>query len=204
MVMSFSIVFVALNAIAEDFGETLRAVSWVIIAQSLTISAVMLPLGRVADIIGRKKIHLMGQALFIAGAIFAAFSPSLGILIAARVVMSVGSSMGQAVGTAIIVSVFPSNQRGLAIGSQTTAVAIGGATGPIVGGVLLQWWSWQSLFIVMAVPMIIAMIWSFIVLDESRNRPPKEGITGGVALIHVGSRNRQVSGPPAPGPRSCR
>ncbi|MCH7734725.1 MAG: MFS transporter, partial [Chloroflexi bacterium] len=89
MVMSFSIVFVALNAIAEDFGVTLRVVTWVIIAQSLTISAVMLPVGRVADIIGRKKVHLIGQALFIAGAIFAAFSPSLGILIVARVIMSV-------------------------------------------------------------------------------------------------------------------
>ena len=178
MVMSFSIVFVALNAIAEDFGETLRAVSWVIVAQSLTISAVMLPLGRVADIIGRKKVHLIGQALFIAGAIFAAFSPSLIVLIIARVVMSVGSSMGQAVGTAIIVSVFPSHERGKAIGSQTTAVAIGGAAGPIIGGILLIWWSWQSLFIVMAIPMAIAFVWSFIVLDDSRISQPTQGERG--------------------------
>lgn len=175
MVMSFSIVFVALNAIAEDFGETLRAVSWVIVAQSLTISAVMLPLGRLADIIGRKKVHLIGQGLFIIGAVFAAFSPTLPILIAARVVMSVGSSMGQAVGTAIIISVFPSNERGKAIGSQTTAVAIGGAAGPILGGILLQWWSWQSLFIVMAVPMAVAMVWSYIVLDDARISQPVEG-----------------------------
>ncbi len=175
MVMSFSIVFVALNAIAEDFGVTLRAVTWVIIAQSLTISAFMLPVGRVADIIGRKKVHLIGQALFIAGAIFAAFSPSLGILIVARVIMSVGSAMGQAVGTAIIISVFPSRERGLAIGSQTTAVAIGGAAGPIIGGLLLQWWSWQSLFIVMAIPMAIAFAWSFFVLDDTRISQPIQG-----------------------------
>lgn len=168
MVMSFSIVFIALNAIAEDFGVTLRAVTWVIIAQSLTISAVMLPVGRLADIIGRKKVHLTGQALFIAGAIFAAFSPTLGILIVARVVMAVGSAMGQAVGTAIIISVFPSRERGMAIGSQTTAVAIGGAAGPIIGGLLLQVWGWQSLFIVMTIPMVIAMAWSFYVLDDSR------------------------------------
>ena len=175
MVMSFSIVFVALNSIAEDFGETLRAVSWVIVAQSLTISAVMLPMGRVADIVGRKKVHLFGQALFIAGAIFAAFSPTLGILIVARVIMAVGSAMGQAVGTAIIISVFPTRERGLAIGSQTTAVAIGGAAGPIIGGLLLLAWGWQSLFIVMTIPMAIAFVWSFIVLDDSRISQPIEG-----------------------------
>ena len=192
MVMSFSIVFIALNSIAEDFGESLRAVSWVIVAQSLTISAVMLPLGRLADIIGRKKVHLIGQALFIAGAIFAAFSPTLGILIFARVIMSVGSAMGQAVGTAIILSVFPSSERGKAIGSQTTAVAIGGAAGPIIGGVLLQWWSWQSLFIVMAIPMAIAFVWSYIVLDESRisqsiqgKRPPYDWIGAGLSASAV-------------------
>ena len=192
MVMSFSIVFVALNAIAEDFGVTLRVVTWVIIAQSLTISAVMLPVGRVADIIGRKKVHLIGQALFIAGAIFAAFSPSLGILIVARVIMSVGSAMGQAVGTAIIISVFPTRERGLAIGSQTTAVAIGGAAGPIIGGLLLQVWGWQALFIVMAIPMAIALVWSFIVLDDSRiseaiqgKRPPYDWLGAFLSAVAV-------------------
>ena len=192
MVMSFSIVFVALNSIAEDFGETLRAVSWVIIAQSLTISAVMLPVGRVADIIGRKKVHLIGQAIFIAGAIFAAFSPTLGILIVARVIMAVGSAMGQAVGTAIIISVFPTRERGLAIGSQTTAVAIGGAAGPIIGGLLLQVWGWQALFIVIAIPMAIALVWSFIVLDDSRiseaiqgKRPPYDWLGAFLSAVAV-------------------
>ena len=192
MVMSFSIVFVALNAIAEDFGVTLRVVTWVIIAQSLTISAVMLPVGRVADIIGRKKVHLIGQALFIAGAIFAAFSPTLGILIVARVIMAVGSAMGQAVGTAIIISVFPTRERGLAIGSQTTAVAIGGAAGPIIGGLLLQVWGWQALFIVMAIPMAIALVWSFIVLDDSRiseaiqgKRPPYDWLGAFLSAVAV-------------------
>ncbi len=168
MVMSFSIVFLALSSIAEDFNVTLRAVSWVVIAQSLTLSSTMLPLGRVADITGRKSFLLAGLALFAGGAIFASFSTSLTMLIVARVVMAIGSAMGQSVGTAIIVSVFPSKERGKGLGSQTTAVAIGGAAGPIIGGLLLQAWSWQGLFIFMAIPSAIAFLWGLYILDDKR------------------------------------
>ena len=68
MVMSMQMTFVALSAIAEDYGITLRAVTWVVIAQALTISALMMPMGRFADIIGRKKVHLIGLVLFAGGA----------------------------------------------------------------------------------------------------------------------------------------
>ena len=68
MVMSMQMAFVALSAIAEDYGITLRSVTWVVIAQALTISALMLPMGRFADIIGRKRVHLIGLVLFAAGA----------------------------------------------------------------------------------------------------------------------------------------
>jgi EmrB/QacA subfamily drug resistance transporter len=166
MVMSFSIVFLALPSIADDFGVTLRQVSWVVIAQSLTVSAVMLPLGRVADLTGRKRFHLAGLALFGGGALFSAFSPNLPTLIAARVVMAVGASMGQAVSTAIVTSVFPAKERGTGLGSQSTAVAIGGAAGPIVAGGLLQVFDWPVLFIFMAVPSAIAFVWGLFVLDD--------------------------------------
>ena len=82
--------------------------------------------------------------------------------------MAIGSSAGQAVSTAMIISVFPTNERGKAIGSQTTAVAIGAATGPIVGGILLQFFSWQSLFIFMAIPTGIAFLLGLFILDEAR------------------------------------
>lgn len=168
MVMSFSIVFIALPAIADDFGVTLRQASWVIISQSLTISAFMLPLGRVADLTGRKKFHLVGLALFGGGAILTAAAPTFALLLVGRVVMAIGAAMGQSVSTAIVTSVFPSRQRGTALGSQTTAVAVGGATGPILGGVLLQFFPWQAMFIFMAIPTAIAFVWAFFVLDDER------------------------------------
>ncbi len=168
MVMSFSIIFLALDAIATDFGVTFRQVSLVVIAQSLTVSAFMVPLGKVADMIGRKKFHLIGLVLFGGGAIACSFAGSLVTLIIFRVVMALGSSMGQAVSTAITTSVFPASERGKALGSQTTAVAIGGAAGPIVAGLMLQFFAWQSLFIFMAIPTAIAFVWGLYILKDER------------------------------------
>ncbi len=179
MVMSFSIVFLALPAIAEDFGITFREASLLVIAQSLTVSAFMVPLGKVADMIGRKKFHLIGMALFGGGAIACAFADNLPFLIVTRVIMSFGSSMGQAVSTAITTSVFPASERGTALGSQTTAVAIGGAAGTVVSGVTLQFLPWQALFIFMAIPTAVAFLWGLYILKDERigsftgtERPP--------------------------------
>lgn len=168
MVMSFSIVFLALSSIARDFDITLRAVSWVVIAQSLTISSVMLPLGRVADITGRKGFILTGLVLFAGGAIYASFSTSLAMLVSAMVVTAIGSAMGQSVGTAIITSVFPASERGKGLGSHTTSVAIGAASGPVIGGLLLQVWGWQGLFMFMAVPASVAFLWGLYILDDHK------------------------------------
>ncbi|MDP6666263.1 MAG: MFS transporter [Dehalococcoidia bacterium] len=174
MVASMSMVFVGLSEIADDFGITLRAVSWVVIAQGLTISALMMPMGRLADIIGRRKVHLIGLVLFGGGAVFTALAPTFGLLITARVVTAIGNSMGQSVGTAMVISVFPSRERGKAIGSQTTAVAIGGASGPIIGGLMLQWLPWEAMFWALTIPIGIAFVAGYFVLDENRvsqNRP---------------------------------
>ena len=168
MVMSFSIVFLALSSIASDFDITLRAVSWVVIAQSLTISSVMLPLGRVADITGRKGFILTGLVLFAAGAVFASFSTSLAMLVSAMVVTAIGSAMAQSVGTAIITSVFPASERGKGLGSHTTSVAIGAASGPVIGGLLIQALGWQGLFMFMAIPASAAFLWGLYILDDHK------------------------------------
>ena len=174
MVASMSMVFVGLSEIADHFDVTLRSVSWVVIAQGLTISALMMPMGRLADIIGRRKVHLIGLVLFGGGAVFTALAPTFGLLITARVVTAIGNSMGQSVGTAMVISVFPARERGKAIGSQTTAVALGGASGPIIAGLMLQWLPWQAMFWALTIPVGIAFVAGYFILDENRvsqNRP---------------------------------
>lgn len=168
MVMDFSVTFLALSTIADEFNVTLRAVTWVAISSSLTVSAIMLPLGRVSDMTGRKKFHITGMVFFVVGAIAAAAAPSLGFLIAARVVMAIGGAMGQSVVMAIITAVFPANERGKGLGMLTTAVAIGATAGPIVAGPMLQWFGWRSLFIFLAVPTTFAIFFAIKILDDER------------------------------------
>ncbi len=168
MVMDFSITFLALSTIADEFNVTLRSVTWVAIVSSLTVSAVMLPLGRVADMTGRKKFHITGMVLFVVGSLLAAAAPSLGVLIGARVLMAIGGAMGQAVVMAIITTVFPTNERGKGLGMLTTAVAIGATAGPIVAGPMLEFFGWRSLFIFLAVPTTLAIFFAIRVLDDER------------------------------------
>ena len=178
MVMTMSMVYVALSAIADDFGVTLRAVSWVVIVEALVISALMLPMGRFADIVGRKKVHLAGLAVFGVGAVLVALAPTFWALILARVVMATGNAMGQSVGTAMVVSIFPASERGKAIGSQTTAVSVGGASGPIVAGLLLEVFEWEMLFLLLTIPVSIAFAAAWVLLDEERVSAGKDEVSG--------------------------
>jgi|TARA_B100000959_G_scaffold284144_2_gene354964 EmrB/QacA subfamily drug resistance transporter len=175
MVASMGMVFIALVQIAETFGVTLRSASWIVIVQGLTISAFMMPMGRMADIIGRRKVHLMGLTLFAGGSVFTAFAPSFGLLILARIVTAVGNSMGQSVGTAMVLSVFPPHERGKAIGAQTTSVAVGGATGPVIAGLVLQFLPWEALFLMLTIPIGIAFIAAFFILDEKQVSQQRTG-----------------------------
>ena len=140
-VASQTMVFVALAEMAGDFGVTLRTISWVVIVQGLTISAVMMPMGRLGDIIGRRRVYLLGLVVFGLGMASTAASPVFGILIGARIVSAIGNSMVQSVSTAMTVSLFPENERGKVLGLQATLVATGLATGPVAAGILLQFFS---------------------------------------------------------------
>jgi MFS family permease len=168
MVMSMNITILALPVIARDFAVTLREVSWIVIAFSLTVTALLLPMGRLSDLIGRKKTLVSGIGLFIVGSLVCYLAESLFMLILGRVVMGIGASMGQGVGTAIVVSVFPQHERGKAIGSHTTVVAIGSAGGPVMAGVLLQFFPWQVIFLAVAVPAVLAFFLGLLILDDAR------------------------------------
>ena len=166
-VASVSMVFVALSDIAYSFDKSLKDVSLVVIIHGLTICALILPMGRLADIVGRKKIFIFGLVISTLGLLFSAYSPSFSFLVFSRILTGVGNAMAQSVGTAMLVSVFPNNERGKAIGSQTTAVSIGAATGPVISGLVLQFYSWQFLFFLTFIPSLISLIFSYVIIDES-------------------------------------
>ena len=179
MVMDASVTSIALPSIAEDFSLSLRVVSWVALSASLTISAALLPLGRLADIAGRKSVHLVGIALFAAGSIFAALAPNLATLLGARVVMSVGAAMDQALIMAIVVSVFPAHERGKGLGLITMAVGVGAIAGPIIGGPLVDLFGWRSVYWFMSIPTILSFPLAAIILDDDRIGTIRERVRSG-------------------------
>lgn len=187
-----SMTTVALSDIADHFDVTLGSVAWVVIIQGLTITALMMPMGRLGDIIGRKKVHLAGLVMFAIGMVFTATAPGFGVLIGARVVSAIGNSMLQSVATGMTLSVFPSSDRGKALGTQTTMVAIGMATGPIVAGLILQFFSWEAVFWSLLIPIGIAIVFSIKVLDEARvskgmaaKKPPFDFVGAVVSAVVV-------------------
>lgn len=141
-----SAVNLALPKISEDFNMNAIEMSWVTMAFLLSSAVFLVPFGKLADIVGRKKIFFWGNILLAFSSALCASSSSGSQLILFRVVQGVGSSMVFSTGMALVTSVFPLKERGKAIGLAVTATYIGLSSAPIIGGFLIGWFGWQSLF----------------------------------------------------------
>lgn len=166
-VMATSMTLIVLPSIAETFDVTLGTVGWVVIIESLIVSALLLPAGGLADSIGRRRVLTGGIALYGVGALLAGLAPSFAFLIIARVVMAFGNMMVQSIGTGLLVAAFPPEERGLALGAQSTAVALGSTMGPILGGLALDVLSWQTLFLLVSIPSFLSAIAARILITDA-------------------------------------
>lgn len=149
---------VALPAISEEFSMGAIGISWVSMAFLLSSAVFLVPLGKLADIKGRKQIFFIGNIIIAASSIICALSPSGELLILFRAVQGIGSAMVFGTGMAIITSVYPPGERGKAIGYAVTSVYIGLSLAPFLGGILTQYLGWRSIFFV-TVPFELAVIW---------------------------------------------
>ncbi len=143
-----SIVNVALPTISGQLHTNLSILQWVVTAYLLTISALLPLFGRVADIIGRKKIFSLGFLIFTLGSVLCGFSQNIWFLVGARVLQAIGASMLMANSAAIIISIFPPRERGKALGLTGTVVALGALTGPALGGLLIGLTGWRAIFFI--------------------------------------------------------
>lgn len=143
-----SIVNIALPSIASEFGQRLAAVSWVSAAYLLTTASLLLPMGRLGDVWGLRKLYSGGLAVFGVGSIACAMSGSLSLLIASRVLQAVGASMLFAAGPALVTRTFPPNRRGWALGYISLSVSLGLTLGPALGGVLVGAFGWPAIFLI--------------------------------------------------------
>jgi EmrB/QacA subfamily drug resistance transporter len=142
-----TILNVALPSLQRDFHASVSGLQWTIDAYLLVIASLLLLSGSTADRIGRKKVFQTGLVLFTAGSLLCSLAPSLGWLIAFRMVQAVGGSMLNPVAMSIITNTFSEpRERARAIGVWGGVVGISMAAGPIVGGALVQSVGWRSIF----------------------------------------------------------
>jgi EmrB/QacA subfamily drug resistance transporter len=143
-----SIVNVALPTLTRYFGADFAIVQWVVLAYLLAISTLMLSVGRLADMTGKKPIYSSGFVIFTIGSMLCGLSPSIYWLIGFRVLQAIGASMILALGMAIITESFPRSERGRALGISGSVVSVGIVVGPTLGGILIDSFSWRWIFYV--------------------------------------------------------
>lgn len=163
---------VALHPIAGHFNSDIPTVQWVVISYTLTISALLLPMGRLSDIVGLKRVYIVGSVVFALFGIGAAVSDNLGLLIGSRVIQGAGAAMTQGTGMAIVAASFPASERGKAIGLIMGVVSSGAIVGPALGGFLLDLFGWRAVFLVNVPLITLCVALCFAVLSDHDSEGP--------------------------------
>lgn len=182
-VLDATIVNVGLPKIMASFGVGIDKIEWVITAYMLSM-AVMLPTsGWLADRFGYKRLYFIGLFLFTAGSMLCGMSNNEDALILSRIVQGLGAGMIQPLGMAIITREFPPHQRGVAIGFWAISAAASVSFGPLIGGYLVDNFSWQLIFDVNIPFGIAAMVFTILIQREFVN--PRAGKFDFVGFISV-------------------
>ena len=167
-VLDHGTVLVALPEIEEHFQSDLPTVQWIVVGYALAISVLILPMGRLGDILSRKHVYIAGLVVFVGASAMAGFATGLPMLIAAKVLQGIGSAMVQGNGMATVISAFPSSERGKALGTHMSVVGGGAIAGPAVGGLLIAAFGWRSVFFFNIPAGLIAIAASWYVLEQMR------------------------------------
>jgi EmrB/QacA subfamily drug resistance transporter len=187
------IVNIAFPDLARDFhGASLSSLSWVLNAYAIVFAALLVPAGRIADRVGRKRVFVGGLLLFSAASALCAAAPSVPFLVGARVVQAAGGAMMLPTTLGLILPAFPQAQRPLAIGIWSAVGGVAAALGPPIGGLLVQL-NWRWIFVVNVPIGIVTAIVALRALDEVREpedgRPDLLGaaeLAAGIALLTLG------------------
>lgn len=165
---------IALPFIGRFFGAPLPSVTWVNLTYLLVVTGLLLSLGRLSDLVGRRRMYLAGSGLFTGMALLCGFAGSLPALIALRAGQAVGAAMMFTNSMAIITEAFPEQQRGQALGLAAAAISAGVALGPALGGLVLGALSWPAIFW-MNVPLgMLTTAGAAAILPDDARRPADE------------------------------
>ena len=166
-----SIANVGLPALAQAFTASFQEVQWIVLAYLLAITTLIVSVGRLGDITGRRRLLLAGISLFTAASVLCGFAPTLRLLIAARAAQGLGAAVMMALTLAFVGETVPKEKTGSAMGLLGTMSAMGTALGPSLGGVLIAGFSWRALFLVNVPLGILTFLLAHRYLPIDRREP---------------------------------
>ncbi len=145
--LDVTIANLALPAVGDDFNVAdIADLSWIVTLYTVVFAALLAPAGRIADVVGRRRLFLVGMAVFVLGSLGAAVAPGLGVLLAARAVQGLGGALLLPASLALVLSAVPAPRRPAAIGLWSASASAAAALGPALGGVLVDGLGWRWLF----------------------------------------------------------
>jgi EmrB/QacA subfamily drug resistance transporter len=176
--LDLTILNIALPAISAALHAGTGDLQWLVDAYALVFAGVMLPAGMIGDRFGRKRLLLAGLAVFLAASLWCALSVSAGELIAARALMGLGAGIVFPLALAVVSAAFGDDDRPTAIGILTGVIALALPLGPVLGGLLLQHFSWQSVFWINVPAACVTLAAGAVLMPESRNPagPPLDAL----------------------------
>lgn len=187
VVLDFSIVNVALSSIQRELGVSAASVQWVVTAYAIAFGGLLILGGRAGDLYGRRRMFLAGIGLFTAASLAGGLAQDPVLLIASRVVQGAGAAMVAPAALSLITTGFPEGpRRTRALGLYGATASVGFVAGQVLGGVLVEFLDWRSVFLVNVPVGLVALLLAPRVLRESRlARAARHLDTGGAVLITV-------------------
>jgi len=179
-----SIANVALPTLVQVFDASFQQVQWVVLAYLLILTSVIVSVGRLGDLVGRKRLLLAGLLLYTVASLICGVAPTLWLLIAARAAQGLGAAALMALTLAFVGDIFPKERTGRAMGLLGTMSAIGTALGPSLGGVLIATAGWRAIFLV-SLPLGIAallLVWRHLPVDRLKTDPVRFDVWGTLLL----------------------
>jgi EmrB/QacA subfamily drug resistance transporter len=184
-----TVVNVALPSMARDLGVGLAELEWIVTGYALTFASLMLTGGKLADLLGRRLIFVVGLVIFTGASLACGLAENGDFLIGARIVQGAGAALMNPATLSIIAATFPPHQRGMAIGIWAGVSALALAIGPLVGGLLTQHLDWSWIFFVNVPIGILAIVASFVLIPESKDGSAEQRLdlpgllTSGIGLF---------------------
>ena len=178
-----SIVATALPVIRTNLHASIASVEWVVLVYVLVLAGTVAAVGKIADRVGRKLLYTYGFGIFVAGSAACALSPSLGVLVLARLMQAIGAVMLQANSYALIRDVLPATRLGTGLGMQGAAQAVGLSVGPALGGALTALGGWRLIFLVNIPIGLIGLALGWFLLPRSTQHDPESRIDPSGTLL---------------------